>query len=105
MTVWLTYKKRWTNVDADELVAKVDKLMIEFDKITNDPETMRESEELHRVVSYLAPKDLFTRFTIWSIIIMQRYHTQDEDDLIAQIEADEILLKEFEDAELVEGRS
>ncbi len=51
-------------MDADELVAKVDKLMIEFDKITNDPETMRESEELHRVVSYLAPKDLFTRFTI-----------------------------------------
>lgn len=51
-------------MDADELAAKVDKLIIEFDKIANDPETMRESEELHRVAGYLSPEDLLTRFTI-----------------------------------------
>ncbi len=51
-------------MDADELAAKVDKLIVEFDKIVNDPETIRESEELHRVTSYLSPADLLMRFTI-----------------------------------------
>ena len=34
---------------------------------------------------------------------MRHYHTKDEDDLIKQIESDDELLKEFEDAELVKG--
>ena len=34
---------------------------------------------------------------------MQHYHTKDEDDLIKQIESDDGLSKEFEDAELVKG--
>lgn len=34
---------------------------------------------------------------------MRQYHTKDEDDLIKQIEADDELSKEFEDAELVKG--
>jgi len=35
---------------------------------------------------------------------MRHYHIKDEDDLIRQIESDDELTKEFEDAELVEGR-
>lgn len=35
---------------------------------------------------------------------MRKYHTDCEDDLIKQIEADDGLSKEFEDAELVESR-
>ena len=35
---------------------------------------------------------------------MRRYHIQDEDDLITQIESDDELSKEFMDAELVKGR-
>ncbi|MEA1945344.1 MAG: hypothetical protein U9N07_08480 [Euryarchaeota archaeon] len=34
---------------------------------------------------------------------MRHYHIKDEDDLIKQIESDDELSKEFEDAELVEG--
>ncbi|PXF57813.1 MAG: hypothetical protein C4B59_14450 [Candidatus Methanogaster sp.] len=34
---------------------------------------------------------------------MRHYHTKDEDDLIKQIESDDELSKEFEDAELVNG--
>ena len=34
---------------------------------------------------------------------MRHYHTKDEEDLIRQIESDEELTKEFEDAELVES--
>jgi hypothetical protein len=34
---------------------------------------------------------------------MRHYHTKDEDDLIKQIESDDELSKEFEDAELVKG--
>ena len=34
---------------------------------------------------------------------MRHYHTKDEDDLIEQIESDDELSKEFEDAELVKG--
>jgi hypothetical protein len=37
------------------------------------------------------------------VIIMRRYHTKDEEDLIKQIESDDELSKEFEDAELVKG--
>lgn len=35
---------------------------------------------------------------------MRQYHTDGEDDLIKQIESDDELTKEFEDAELVESR-
>ena len=35
------------------------------------------------------------------VLIMRHYHTKDEEDLIKQIEADDELSKEFEDAELV----
>jgi len=35
---------------------------------------------------------------------MRHYHIKDEDDLIKQIESDDELTKEFEDAELVESR-
>ena len=38
-----------------------------------------------------------------AVIIMRHYHTKDEDDLIKQIESDDELSKEFEDAELVNG--
>ena len=34
---------------------------------------------------------------------MRHYHIKDEEDLIKQIESDDELLKEFEDAELVKG--
>jgi len=34
---------------------------------------------------------------------MRQYHTDGEDDLIKQIESDDELIKEFEDAELVKG--
>ena len=34
---------------------------------------------------------------------MRQYHTDGEDDLIKQIESDDELTKEFEDAELVES--
>jgi hypothetical protein len=34
---------------------------------------------------------------------MRHYHIKDEDDLIKQIESDDELSKEFEDAELVKG--
>ena len=34
---------------------------------------------------------------------MRHYHTKNVEDLIRQIEADEELTKEFEDAELVKG--
>jgi uncharacterized DUF497 family protein len=37
------------------------------------------------------------------VIIMRRYHTKDEEDLIKQIESDDELSKEFEDAELIKG--
>jgi hypothetical protein len=35
---------------------------------------------------------------------MRHYYVGDEDDLIKQIESDDELSKEFEDAELVQGR-
>ena len=35
--------------------------------------------------------------------IMRHYYVEDEDDLIKQIELDDELSKEFEDAELVKG--
>ena len=35
---------------------------------------------------------------------MRQYHTDGEDDLIKQIESDDELTKEFEDAELVNGQ-
>ena len=37
------------------------------------------------------------------VIIMRHYRTKKVEDLISQIESDDELLKEFEDAELVNG--
>ena len=48
----------------EELMAKVDDLIIELDKIDGDPETLKREEEFHRLASYLSPEDLLDCFTI-----------------------------------------
>ena len=47
----------------ERLVAKIDQLKVELDRIVNDPETLREVEEFHRE-NALSYKDLWKRFTI-----------------------------------------
>ena len=47
--------------DIDE---RLDRLTKEIDEILADPETIRHSEEFHRVVSALTTEDYFRHFTI-----------------------------------------
>jgi uncharacterized DUF497 family protein len=58
-----------------------------------------------RVITAYEPSDRCKRVygKTQEVTIIRHYHTKDEDDLIEQIESDDELSKEFEDAELVKG--
>lgn len=43
---------------------KLDKISSKLEKISNDPAVIEEGERLHKILSFIAPEELFKPFTI-----------------------------------------